>query len=184
LLVTITFLHLGCASSGPPPVTQAPPASDRSIVSAGRQVAEKYTAGDLRDYEVVWTLYGLDPNERSMFLDGFLKGLTQADNRQRREVRMVLQGAVSGNHYQTAMDLGSKHAAGVVTNEQIQGAIRSSRHVSEAVSLGWKAGYIRGFSAQQVAEMAAKSSVNEEMIGQLDARAAAAYHALRAATGK
>ncbi|GEM_PF-6814337 len=178
-------LCLSCQSSGPPEITEVPPEPPNPLIEVGQQVAEEYAAGRLRDYEVVWRLYDLDPNDRGPFLDGFVQAFTVAGNPTRgMEYRALLTEATSGNQFRMAVDLGSKHAAKAVTNEQIQGVVRSSLGVSEAVALGWKAGYVRGFAAQQVVERAVTASINEETIRHLHKEAAAMYHALRAAVGR
>jgi len=148
----------------------------------GQRTAQQYTAGRLMDYELVWKLYDLDPNDRPPFLHGFVEAFTQAgDPAKGVAYRALLEEAVSGPQFRTAAELGTRHAAQAVMNEQIQGVIRSSLGVSPGVALGWKAGYIRGFAAQRVVETATTASVNEAIIAQLRREAAAMYHALRAA---
>ena len=178
-------LCLSCQSFRPPKITEVPPEPVNPLIEVGQQVAEQYATGRLMDYEVVWRLYDLDPNERGPFLDGFVQAFTDAGNPTKgMEYRVLLIEATSGNQFRMAVDLGSKHAAKAVTNEQIQGVVRSSLGVSEAVALGWKAGYVRGFAAQQVVERAVTASVNEQTIRHLHKEAAAMYHALRAAVGR
>jgi len=151
----------------------------------GQRAAQQYAAGELADYEVVWKVYDLDAGEWQPFLDGFAEGLAGAGKQtQAATYRAVLQEAITGNQFQTAKDLGSKHAREAVTNEQIQGIIHSSLGVSRGVALGWKAGYIRGFAAQRVAERAATAFVDEKTIRGFHKEAAATYHALRAAIGQ
>jgi hypothetical protein len=178
-------LGLSCRYLEPPKITEVPPEPPNPRIEEGRQVAQQYAAGRLMDYEVVWKVYDLDPVERGPFLDGFVQAVAEAlDPVNGTKYQGLLEEAVGGNQFRVAVDLGSRHAAKAVTNEQIQGVIRSSLGVSEAVSLGWKAGYIRGFAAQQVAERAATASVNEQAIQRLHVEAAAMYHALRAAVGR
>lgn len=150
----------------------------------GRDVGRQYAEEDLPDYAVVWSLYEIRTNLRDDFLEGFAEGLTKAGAVEAAErYPKVLQDSMSGNQFETAVELGKKHAAGAVTNEQIQGTIHSSLGVSKGVALGWKAGYIKGFAAQRVAATAAGASVNEARIEALHAEAGAMYHALRAAIG-
>jgi hypothetical protein len=150
----------------------------------GRDVGEQYVAGELPDYAVVWDLYETRTNLREDFLEGFAEGLTRAGaGASAADLCEVLGDSMSGNQFGTARDLGAKHAAGALTNEQIQGTIHSSVGVSRGVALGWKAGYIKGFAAQRIADTAARSAVSETRIKQLHAEAAATYHALRAAIG-
>lgn len=151
----------------------------------GQDAARQYAKGDLADYELVWKLHDHQSADQTDFLDGFEAGLAEThQDEQVSAYRVVLEEAVRGNQFQTAQELGSKHARKSVTNEQIQGIIHSSLGVSQGVSLGWKAGYVRGFGAQRVAETAAAASVNEEVIRQLHQEAVAMYHALRAAIGQ
>lgn len=151
----------------------------------GQRAARQYAAGEVADYEVVWRAYDLDAGEWQPFLDGFAEGLAEAGKQtEAAAYRAVLKEAITGNQFQTAKDLGSKHARKAVTNEQIQGIIQSSLGVSRGVALGWKAGYIRGFAAQCVAERAATRSVDEEAIRGFRQEATATYHALRVAIGQ
>ncbi len=181
----VSGLCLSCQYFEPPKITEVPPEPVNPLIKGGEQAAEQYAAGRLMDYELVWRLYDLDPNERGPFLDGFVEAFAEAGNPTKgMEYRVLLNEAISGNQFRMAVDLGSKHAAKAVTNEQIQGVVRSSLGVSEAVALGWKAGYIRGFAAQQLVERAVSASVNEQTIKHLHKEAAAMYHALRAAVGR
>jgi hypothetical protein len=151
----------------------------------GQDTARQYAAGNLADYEVVWRLYDLLASQREEFLDGFEAGYSDAgDPDSAATYRTVLQEAVTGKQFDTAKDLGAKHADKAVTNEQIQGIIHSSLGVSRGVALGWKGGYIRGFGAQRIADTAAADAVDELTIAALHKEAAAAYHALRAAIGQ
>lgn len=151
----------------------------------GKGVGRQYAAGELADYELVWAAYDLALDKRTQFIEGFEAGLVEAgEQAQAVAYRTVLEEAVTGNHFETAKDLGTRHARKLISNEQIQGVIHSSLGVSKGVSLGWKAGYIRGFAAQRVAERAAAGSVNEQKIKGFHKEAAATYHALRAAIGR
>lgn len=181
--LTTLVACLGCSLLSPPRVVEAPPeepVSPRAL--EGQQAAQQYAAGTIKDYELVWKLYDLNLDERAPFLDGFVEGFTKAGYPSKGiEYRARLEDAVSGDQFRAAVGLGSRHAARVVTNEQTEGVIRSSLVVSPGISLGWKAGYIRGFSAQRLADVAARETVNETTRRQLHVEAAAAYHALRAA---
>jgi hypothetical protein len=182
LVVSSMCLCGGCEESARISETQEP-ISPRFF--EGQKVAQQYAAGNLADYEVVWKVYDLDAGDWQPFLDGFAEGFAGAGRKaQSAAYRAVLEEAITGNHFQTAKDLGSKHARKAVTNEQIQGIIHSSLGVSRGVALGWKAGYIRGFAAQCVAERAANRSVDEETIQGFHKEAATTYHALRAAIGQ
>jgi hypothetical protein len=165
-------------------VVEPPPEPVSPFVFDGRRAAQQYAQGRLADYELIWKLYDLDPDDRPPFLHGFVEAFTPAgDPTKGAMYRGLLKEAISGPQFRTAMELGTRHAAQAVTNEQIQGIIRSSLGVSPGVALGWKAGYIRGFAAQRVVQTAATASVNEATIAQLRKEAAATYHALRAAVG-
>lgn len=151
----------------------------------GKEIGGQYVAGEITDYELVWAAYDHGADTRGQFLDGFAAALAATDRgAQAAGHRVVVDEAVSGNHFETARDLGTRHAGGLITNEQIQGVIHSSLGVSRGVSLGWKAGYIRGFGAQCVADEAATGSVDEEKIQACHQEAAATYDALRAAIGR
>lgn len=150
----------------------------------GRDIGRQYAEEGLPDYAVVWSLYDVRTNLRNDFLDGFAEGLTRAGKTDSAAAcRTILQDAMSGNQFETGKALGTKHAAKAVTNEHIQGTIHSSLGVSRGVALGWKAGYIKGFAAQRVADIAASATVDEARIQKLHAEAAATYHALRGAIG-
>ncbi|MFC1636115.1 hypothetical protein ACFL5Z_14865 [Planctomycetota bacterium] len=151
----------------------------------GQQAAEQYTAGKLSDYEVVWKVYDLKVGDSQPFLDGFVRGLAAAgEQAQAVAYPTVLEEAITGNQFQTAKDIGLKHARKAVTNEQVQGIVHSSLGVSKGVALGWKAGYIRGFAAQRVAERAASRSIDEKTIWGFHQEAVATYHAIRSAIGQ
>ena len=155
-----------------------------SISKAG-DLGRQYIEEGLPDYVLVWNLYDIRTNLRGDFLEGFAEGLSQAGAGDAATAYCtVLHDALEGNQFQTAKDLGTKHAAKALTNEQIQGTIHSSLGVSKGVALGWKAGYIKGFAAQRVADTAASASVGEKRIEQLRAEALATYNALRAAIGR
>jgi hypothetical protein len=127
----------------------------------------------------------MDPKQRPAFLDGFVDEFTRAGFPTRGiEGRALLEEAISGTQFQTASDLGSRHAARSVTNEQVQGVIRSSLGVSKGVALGWKAGYVRGFAAWRLADTARTGTVNEATIHRFHREAATSYQALRAAVGQ
>jgi len=151
----------------------------------GRDVGRQFGGKSLTDYAVVWSLQEVRTNLRDDFLDGFVEGLAQVGAADSAAAwREVLRDAVTGNQFETASDLGAKHAGGAVTNEQVQGTIHSSLGVSRGVALGWKAGYIKGFAAQRIADTAATETIDEVRIKELHAEAAATYHALRAAIGQ
>jgi len=147
----------------------------------GREIGRQYAEQALPDYEVVWNLHDVRTDLRDDFLDGFASGLGQADNV--AACRRILREALTGNQFDSASELGIKHAARAVTNEQIQGTLHSSLGVSRGVALGWKAGYIKGYASQRLADTAAAATVNESRIREFHAEAAASYHALRAAIG-
>ncbi len=150
----------------------------------GRDIGRQYAEGSLPDYAVVWKLQEVRTDLRSEFLDGFVAALNQAGMASSAAAyRDVLRDAVTGKQFETAKDLGAKHAAGAVTNEQVQNTIQSSLGVSQAVALGWKAGYIKGFASQRIADTAAAGAISETRIKQLHAEAAETYNALRAAIG-
>lgn len=181
LCLTVVVSGLSCESSRTIEIAEPPPEPISPSVLDGRQTAQQYAGGQLTDYELVWKLHDLDPNDRPPFLHGFVEAFTQAGDPARGVAyRGLLEEAVSGPQFRTATELGTKHAARAVANEQVQGVIRSSLGVSPGVALGWKAGYIKGFAAQRVVETAAVASVNEATIAQLRREAAAMYHALRA----
>ena len=132
----------------------------------------------MKDYELIWKLYDLPSEECAPFLNGLVEGFTRAGHPSRGiEYRARLEEAVSGDQFRTAVGFGARHAARTVTNEQTEEVIRSSAELSSGVSLGWKAGYIRGFAAQRLADIAAREPVTEAIRGQLQMEAAATYHA-------
>jgi hypothetical protein len=165
-------------------IVMTPEGSFTPSYLTGRDVGGQYAGGESPDYAVVWSLYEIRTNLRDDFLEGFAEGLTRAGGGDSAaDLCEVLQDAMSGNQFETARDLGAKHAAHALTNEQIQGTIHSSLGVSRGVALGWKAGYIKGFAAQRTANIAAAGTVGEARIKQSHTEAAAMYHALRAAIG-
>ncbi|UCD51208.1 MAG: hypothetical protein JSW27_00980 [Phycisphaerales bacterium] len=150
----------------------------------GREVAGQYAAGELPDYAVVWSLYETRSSLRDDFLEGFAEGLNKAGaGNSAADFCEILRDSMSGNQFETARDLGTKHAAAALTNEQIQGTIHSSLGVSRGVALGWKAGYIKGFAAQRIADTAASGTVGQSRMRYLRAEAATTYNALRASIG-
>ena len=174
----------GCQYFSPPKVVETPKAVSPALAD-GQKAARQYLAADLMDYELVWKLYDLDPKLRPAFLDGFVEEVTKAGFPTRgSESRALLEEAIGGTQFQTASDLGSRHAARSVTNEQVQGVIRSSLGVSRGVAVGWKAGYVRGFAAWRLADAARTGTVNEATIHRFHQEAATTYQALRAAVGQ
>lgn len=181
--LTVLAACTGCGLVRPPQITEVPRDESASRQALeGQRAARQYTAGTLKDYELVWELYDLGSEMRAPFLDGFVEGFTQAGHPSRGiEYRARLEEAISGDQFRTAVGLGARHAARTVTNEQTEGVIRNSVDLSSGVSLGWKAGYIRGFASQRLADIAARDAVNEAIRRQLQIEAAATYHAMRAA---
>lgn len=150
----------------------------------GRDVGRRYGAKELPDYALVWSLSEIRTDLRADFLDGFQAGLTQSGAADAATAwRTVLQDAVSGSQFETARELGGRHAAGTISSEQIQGTIHSSLGVSRGVALGWKAGYIKGYAARRITDVAAAERISDKRIKELHAEAAATYHALRASIG-
>jgi hypothetical protein len=175
----------GCGYFSPPKIVDTGDGLVSPALTDGQKTARQYLAGTLMDYELVWELYDLDAKVRPTFLDGFVEEFTRAGSPTRgMEYRGLLEEAISGTQFQTALELGTKHAARSVTNEQVQGVIRSSLGVSKGVALGWKAGYIRGFAAWRLAEAARTGTVNEAAIQRFHLEAATTYQALRAAVGQ
>jgi hypothetical protein len=175
----------GCRYFSPPKIVDAGKGAVSPALSDGQKAAQQYRAGTLMDYELVWKLYEMDAKQRPVFLDGFVEEFTGAGFPSLGvEYRGLLEEAIEGTQFQTASDLGSRHASWRVTNEQVQGVIRSSLGVSRGVALGWKAGYVRGFAAWRLADAARTGTVNEEMIHRFHREAATTYQALRAAVGQ
>jgi len=182
LLVLPLVLCGGCDESQE--IVMTPEGTFTPSYLKGRDIGRQYAEEALPDYAVVWSLYDIRTNLRSDFLEGFAEGLTRAGSADSTDAyATVLRDAMSGNQFDTAKDLGAKHAAHALTSEQIQGTIHSSLGVSRGVALGWKAGYIKGFAAQRIADTAATATVDETRIQTLHEEAAATYHALRAAIG-
>lgn len=176
---------LGCGPSASPKIVDTGKDAVSPALSEGQKAVRQYTAGTLMDYEIVWKLYEMDAKQRPVFLDGFVGEFARAGFPTRGiEGRLLLEEAIGGTQFQTASDLGSRHAARSVTNEQVQGVIRSSLGVSQGVALGWKAGYIRGFAAWRLADAARTGTVNEATIHRFHREAATSYQALRAAIGQ
>jgi hypothetical protein len=174
----------GCDYFSPPKIVETAKTPSPAL-SDGQKAAQQYAAGALMDYDLVWKLYDMDPKLRPVFLDGFVEEFTRAGFPTRGiEYRALLEEAISGTQFQTALDLGSRHAARSVTNEQVQGVIRSSLGVSKGVALGWKAGYVRGFASWRLADVARTGAVNEETIHRFHREAGTSYQALRAAVGQ
>lgn len=181
--VAVLCLFGGCG--GEKEIVLTPEGTFSVSYLEGKEIGGQYTAGQIKDYELVWAAYDQGADTRGQFLDGFAAAVAATgQGAQAAERRAVVDEAVSGNHFETARNLGTRHAGGLITNEQVQGVIHSSLGVSRGVSLGWKAGYIRGFGAQCVADEAAAGSVNEDKIAACHKEAAATYDALRAAIGR
>ena len=78
----------------------------------GRDVGGQYARGELPDYAVVWGLYDTRTNLRDDFLEGFAEGMTRAGaGNSTEDFCEVLADSMSGNQFETARDLGAKHAA-------------------------------------------------------------------------
>lgn len=152
----------------------------------GEQAAKDYMAERLRGYQIVIMLNDIDLSDRKDFLEGFKTAFAEA-NRADDGIKYskIFWEAASSSEFETAREMGSKHAQGLGTNSQIQNLIHGSLGVSRSRALGWKAGYIKGFKTQRVSEAKEQGrSVDKQIEDKFYKEAAATYNALRAATGQ
>ena len=155
----------------------------------GERAAKGYMAEQFRGYRIVIMLNDIDPSlsGREDFLKGFNAAFAEVDRAgDGIKYSKIFLEAASSSEFETAQEMGSKHAQGLVTNSQIQNLIHSSLGVSRSRALGWKAGYVKGFKTQRVsdAKKQDKSADKQTTEDRFYKEAAATYNALRAATGQ
>lgn len=152
---------------------------------SGEQAGKRYLSGSLADYRLVIMLYDVRSEGRESFLQGFLRAFTEADRvNEGTKYATMIEEAAASNQYETAVEIGLKHARRMVTNAQVQNLIRSTLGISRSLALGWKAGYMQGFKVQLVSDaVKEEASISEKLEDEFYRQAAATYSALRAATG-
>jgi hypothetical protein len=185
LVLLSFFLPTGCRQ----PMKVQPEPNEPQPVSAhflaGLQATKNYIAGNLADYRLIIMLHSIESAGRNDFLAGFVEAFSQTGKREDgNKYAKVLEGAVTGSQFETAREMGAKHAQRLVTNSQIQDLIHGSIGLSGSIALGWKAGYIEGFKTQRVLDKHQGKIPNEQVQEELYKEAAATYNALRAATGR
>jgi hypothetical protein len=175
-------LDMAVEGSGPfsVDVTARPPE-----FHTGEEAGKRYLSGNLADYRLVIMLHDIRPEGRGGFLQGFLRAFTEAGRiNEGTKYATMIEGAAASNQYETAVEMGLKHARRMVTNSQVQNLIRSTLGISRSLALGWKAGYIQGFKMQLVSEaVKEETSISEKLEDEFYRQAVATYSALRAATG-
>lgn len=184
LVVFSVSLHTGCQQAAKVETEPNEPVSPHYWT--GQQIAKDYMAGKLADYRLVIKLHSIELTGRKDFLEGFASAFAEASRKEDGvKYSKILEDAVTGNQFETAREMGSKHAQRLVTNSQIQSLIQSSVGVSGSMALGWKAGYIDGFKTQKVSEAKDQGeSPDKQAQEEFYKEAAATYNALRAATGR
>jgi hypothetical protein len=181
-VITSFALYTGCEESQKAEPEQLPSPQ----FELGHKAAKVYMAEQLADYRIVIILHEVGPGGRDEFLSGFKAAFTEAGRRADGvKYSEILRTSVTGDQFERAQGMGSKHAQRLVTNAQIQNLIRSSLGVSGGVTLGWKAGYIQGFKTRKFHDTLQEGKgVDEEQEEQFYKEAGAAYNALRAAVGQ
>ena len=160
--------------------------SESSDYDEGHKAAIDYLSGDLLDYQIVIRLRKLEEGNRENFLQGFASAFSEKNLGEKGDrYAKVLRGAIATDSFDIAFEWGIKHVNAEVTNAQVQTLIRGSIGVSGGVALGWKAGYIKGFSEEVAKKKTAGAQPLElpDEIG-LYRRAESMYEALRAASGR
>jgi hypothetical protein len=145
----------------------------------GFGLAVSYQTGEIKDYVLVIELNSLSGSEREEFLQGFERAYEESGEPEKgNEFVKILKESVSSDTYPRGHEQGQKHVDGQVTDAKVQNLIRRSIGISKAVALGWKAGYINGYSkigSDEAAPADERDAAYQE--------AQAMYSALRAITG-
>lgn len=146
---------------------------------AGYGMAELYRLGNIKDYMLVIELYTLSATEKAEFLQGFESAYAQFNEAEKgREYAQLLRESISGDSFKQGYEQGQKHVNNEVTDAQIQTLIGRSIGVSRPVTLGWKAGYIKGYTK---IELLSKPPAEE--LHEVYREGQAMYDALRAVIG-
>jgi len=192
-LIVILLAFSSCLYSGCQRQEQAVTEPNETVIkpispsfTQGQQAGEDYIAGKLIDYRLTIILHSIEISNREDFLNGFKAAFVEAGQEDDGiKYAKILEDAVTGNQFETALELGSKHANRQVTNSRIQNLIQDSVGISGSMALGWKAGYILGFKTQKVSSAKEKGeTISKELEEEFYKEASATYNALRAATGR
>ena len=160
--------------AGPYKMPSAPSPAEESDYQKGFERGREYRNGEVRDYRLVIELYPLSQPNRDKFLLGFNGAYVQANDRAQGEKYVnILNQSLAGGVYEQAFELGQKHANSQVTDAFIQTTISRSLGLG-GFELGWKAGYIEGFTQ----EMSKKKDGDKE---NLYREAETQYNSLRSA---
>jgi len=145
----------------------------------GHALAESYGAGQIKDYMFVIELYALSETDKENFLQGFEAVYAQAGEAEKgQDYAQVLRQSISGDSFQQGFEQGRKHVNNEVTDAQIQTLIGRSIGVSRPITLGWKAGYIKGYTKM---ELLGKPPTENLQVAYREGQAM--YDALRAVIG-
>jgi hypothetical protein len=143
----------------------------------GYESATAYRAGELPEYRLVIALGSLSDNGRNEFLRGFRTAYFDADDGPRgQEYSEILKQSLEGGHYEEAVVQGKKYVSGETTDARVQELIGGSVGLTRGSGLGWKAGYITGFSREMARQ---RSGVEENFYRQAETK----YNALRSPLG-
>lgn len=145
----------------------------------GYGLAESYRLGKIKDYMLVIELYTLSGTEKDDFLQGFEAAYARFDEAKKgKEYAELLRESITGDPFKQGYEQGQKHVNNEVTDAQIQTLIGRSIGVSRPVTLGWKAGYIKGYTK---IELLSKPPIEELHVIYREGQAM--YDALRAVIG-
>lgn len=170
LCFVCVLLFLGCGE----PVATCP----EHQLQKGQTAAKGLRNGELADFELVFLYQELDEGEYTCFADGFTQIYAESNEQQLASKYLdLISDSIKGDHFKTAFELGRRHALEDVTDSQVQSNIRGSVGLSGSITLGWKAGYIKGYaeSKKKGDDPADKKKSYKQ--------AKSMYDALRAASG-
>ena len=176
LILCLSLLFSGCSKTTEPPITQ--PQSCLGPCKEGYESAQRYQDGKIKSYRLVISLHTLSGPDRDEYLRGFKKAYDDVnDSRLGQEYVDILTQTLAHGDYQQAVEIGRKYVKGQAADGRIQELIGRSVGLSRAYSLGWKAGFVEGFTKELLAQR--PESDEERVYLQAETK----YNALRAPLG-
>ncbi|MFC1633829.1 hypothetical protein ACFL5Z_03240 [Planctomycetota bacterium] len=180
VILCLSLLASGCSNGEPPPspVTVSPPSSCLGPCNEGYESAQEYQDGKIKSYRLVISLQTLSEPDRAEYLRGFKKAFDDVnDSRLGQEYADILTQSLAQGGYQQAIEIGRRYVKGQAADGRIQELIGRSVGLSRASSLGWKAGFVEGFTKELLAQR--PGSDEEHVYLQAETK----YNALRAPLG-
>jgi hypothetical protein len=176
LILCLSLLFSGCQKTTGQLITQ--PQACLGPCQAGYESAQRYQDGQIKSYRLVISLHTLSEPGRVEYLRGFKKAYDDVnDSRLGQEYVDILTQTLAHGDYQQAVEIGRKYVKGQAADGRIQELIGRSVGLSRAYSLGWKAGFVEGFTK----EIRARRPESDEERVYLQAETK--YNALRAPLG-